>query len=92
MTFGYSSFSELKNRMISIVTDVFRGHSFNRFVFSTIIHFEAKTKDYFRKMKVKTKAALEDESVTQLYSRRKIDVESVFAPIKRNWLFKRFHL
>lgn len=46
----------------------------------------------YEEMKAKAKAALEDESKTQIYDRRKIDVESVFGHIKGNRSFRRFLL
>ena len=46
----------------------------------------------YEEMKAKAKAALEDESKTQIYAQRKIDVESVFGHIKGNRSFRRFYL
>ena len=46
----------------------------------------------YEEMKAKAKAALEDESKTQIYAQRKIDVESVFGHIKGNRSFRRFLL
>ena len=46
----------------------------------------------YEEMKAKAKAALEDESNTQIYAQRKVDVESVFGHIKGNRSFRRFLL
>ncbi|WP_249222080.1 IS1182 family transposase [Planococcus alpniumensis] len=46
----------------------------------------------YEEMKAKAKAALEDETKTQIYAQRKIDVESVFGHIKGNRSFRRFLL
>lgn len=46
----------------------------------------------FEEMKAKAKTALECEEKAELYSRRKIEVESVFGHIKGNRSFRRFSL
>jgi len=46
----------------------------------------------FEEMKVKAKAALECEDKAAIYSRRKVEVESVFGHIKGNRCFRRFSL
>ncbi|HZG58897.1 MAG TPA: IS1182 family transposase, partial [Anoxybacillus sp.] len=46
----------------------------------------------FEEMKAKAKAALECEEKAAIYSRRKVEVESVFGHIKGNRSFRRFSL
>ena len=46
----------------------------------------------YEEMKAKAKAALEDESKTQIYAQRKIDVKSVFGHLKGNRSFRRSYL
>ena len=43
-------------------------------------------------MKTKAKEALEDEHLSTLYAKRKVDVESVFGNLKGNLAFTRFLL
>ncbi|KXG42681.1 transposase [Tepidibacillus decaturensis] len=46
----------------------------------------------FEEMKAKAKAALECEEKAAIYSRRKVEVESMFGHIKGNRSFRRFSL